>query len=142
MKQMHLLSGVLVILAIISFTSCKPSRVWATKDKDKSNQKEVYEERRNDHEERYEPRYEPAPPPRPRSYVSTPLILTPSAGFVMNRYPDGRFYHRSPQGFIYWKAYDNRFYLDRSYIHRVRYDRYEYEKWNDYYRNYNNQRRY
>jgi hypothetical protein len=133
MKQMNFYSAMLVVVALVAFTSCKPSRVWATKEKDRSTkQKDVYEDRRNDdYDDRA--RYEPAPPPPARQYyVTTPLILTPTAGFVMNRYPDGRFYHRSPQGFLYWKAYDNRFYLDRSYIHRVRYDRYEYDQWRAY----------
>lgn len=134
MKQMNFISAFLVVVvALVAFTSCKPSRVWATKERDHSSkQKEVYDDRRNDdYDDRN--RYEPAPPPPPRTYyVTTPLILSPTPGFVMNRYPDGRFYHRSPQGFIYWKAYDNRFYLDRSYIHRVRYDRYEYERWREY----------
>lgn len=138
MKQMHIFSAILAVTILFAFTSCKPSRVWATKDKDRPvKEKEVYNDRRNDdYEERG--RYETTPPTPPRQYyVNTPLILTPSAGFVMNRYPDGRFYHRSSNGFMYWKSnFDNRFYLDKSYIHRVRYDRYEYDKWREFYRSY------
>lgn len=135
MKQMHFLPAVMIIMIIVAFTSCKPSRVWATKEKQRPVKERDYEDRKDDYEDR---RYEPTPPPLPRNYSTTALILTPSAGFVMNRYPDGRYYHKSVEGFIYWKAFDNRFYLDRSYIHRVRYNSNEYEVWNSYYRSQNN----
>src|SRR5688572_22298283 len=134
MKQIHLLTAALVITSAVAFTSCKPSRVWETKDKDrkeknKDKHEEYTERRRDDYED--DRRYSDVPPPprtysSPRSYSYTPLVIAPTAGFVMNRYPDGRFYHRSPQGFLYWKAYDNRFFLDKAYIHRVRYNRDEY----------------
>ena len=134
---MHIFGLFLVVALVTAFSSCKPSRVWATKEKNQSTrQDDVYEDRRNDdHDDRG--RYETTPPPSSirQYYVSTPLILNPSPGFVMNRYPDGRFYHRSRNGFLYWKSsFDNRFYLDRSYIHRVRYDRYEYDQWREFYR--------
>ena len=116
---MRLPSLLLAIAATALFTSCKPSRVWATKDKKEKND---YKE-----EERYTP-----PPPPPRSYVSVALVISPSPGFVMNRYPDGRYYHRSPQGFLYWKGYDNRFFLDRAYLKKVRYSRSEYDQWKRY----------
>ena len=141
MKQ--ILSAALIITVAAAFTSCKPSRVWATKDKDRpSKEKDEYYERRDDRDDRRydrEDRYEPAPPPV-RSYVTTPLVISPTPGFVMNKYPDGRFYHRSPQGFLYWKANDNRFYLDRSYINKVRYNDWEYDQWRRYYSS--NSRRY
>lgn len=81
-------------------------------------------------------------PPRYRSTFS--LIIAPTPGFTMNRYPDGRYYHRSAQGYMYWQGHDNRFYLDKKYISRVRYDQREYNDWK---RNYsynvnNRQRRY
>ncbi len=62
-----------------------------------------------------------------RPYVS--LIITPSPGFIMNQYPDGRYYHRSPQGFIYLKGNDNRFFLDRRHVNSVRYSQGEYNQW-------------
>lgn len=119
MKQMRLPSLLLAVAATALFTSCKPSRVWATKDK-----KEKY-----DREERYDP---PPPPSPPRSYVSVALVITPSPGFVMNRFPDGRYYHRSPQGILYWKSYDDHFYMDRSYLHKVRYSKWDYDQWRRY----------
>ena len=119
MKRIQLLSAGLIITLAAIVTSCKPSRVWATKEKDR--------EERNDREERTV-RNNPAPPFH--SYYSpASLVISPSPGFVMNRYPDGRYYHRSPQGFLYWKGYDNRFFLDRSYLNRVSYSQWEYDQW-------------
>jgi hypothetical protein len=121
MKRMQLLSAVLIITVAATVTSCKPSRVWATNEK--KDKKEKYD--------KSEDRYTPPPPPS-RSYVSASLVISPTPGFVMNRYSDGRYYHRSPNGFLYWKGYDNRFFLDRSYLNRVRYSEWEYEQWKRY----------
>ena len=129
MKQMPLLSATLIVVMAVSVTSCKPSRVWATKDK-------------RDREEKVERSYDPPPPPAPpRYYSSIRLVISPTPGFVMNRYPDGRYYHRTPQGLLYWKGYDNRFFLDRSYLGRVNYSRWEYDEWKQYNRS-NSRRRY
>jgi hypothetical protein len=65
--------------------------------------------------------------PYPRSHFS--LIISPTPGFVMSRYPDGRYYYRSPQGYTYWRGSDNRFYIDRSHIRRGHYDQREYSDW-------------
>jgi hypothetical protein len=114
MKRTFILSAVLILTASLVFTSCHPSRVWATKKKEPRTYREQ------------------APPPPPR-YVSTvALVITPSPGFVMKQNPNGRFYHRSEQGYLYWKGVDNRFYLDRSYLNRVSYDRWEYNEWKRY----------
>ena len=83
--------------------------------------------------------YAQSRPPRYRSTFS--LIITPTPGFTMSSYPDGRYYHRTPQGFIYWKGYDNRFYLDRKYLGRVQYDQREYNEWKRFDRNYRSGRR-
>ncbi len=134
MKRMQLLSAGLIIALAATVTSCKPSRVWATKDKDRDE--------RNDRDERTV-RNTPAPPPH-SYYRSASLVISPSPGFVMNRYPDGRYFHRSPQGFLYWKGFDNRFFLDRSYLNRVSYSQWEYDEWKRYNRSTvnNNRRRY
>ena len=72
------------------------------------------------------------------------LVIQSSPGWVVNRYHDGRYYYRSPQGYVYWRGYDNRYYLDRSYMGRVHYDRRQYGDWkqghNRYYKG--NRRRY
>ena len=78
----------------------------------------------------------------PRSHASFSLIISPSSGFVMSRYHDGRYYYRSPQGYMYWRGYDNRFYLDRSYLNRVHYNQREYSEWKRYHRSYQRRRHY
>lgn len=78
------------------------------------------------------PYYSSAPP---RPLVS--LIISPSPGFTMNNHRDGRYYHRSPQGFIYWKGNDNRFFLDKKYVNRVNYSKWEYKDWKRWYENRN-----
>ena len=130
MKRTFILPAAAMLAATLVFTSCKPSRVWATKEKT-----ERYPEERRD---RY-PETPPPPAPSPRYGVS--LIISPTPGFIMSRYPDGRYYHRSPGGFMYWKGYDNRFYLDRSYLHRVSYSKWEYNEWKRYSRSANNRNR-
>jgi len=78
--------------------------------------------------------------PRYRSSIS--LIISPSPGLIMNRYSDGRYYYRSPQGMMYWRGYDNRFYLDRTYIGRVHYNRSQYNEWKHKGRKYYGRRHY
>ena len=68
----------------------------------------------------------------PRTSVS--LIISGGHGFIINRYPDGRFYYRSPQGYIYWRGYDNRYYLDRQYYNRGYNNHYQYNEWNRYWK--------
>jgi hypothetical protein len=67
--------------------------------------------------------------PYPPRQTSFSLILHSSPGMVVNRYHDGRYYHRTPQGYTYWRGNDNRYYLDRSYLNRGRYDRGQYKSW-------------
>lgn len=70
------------------------------------------------------------PPPPPRTSVS--LIINGGPGMVVNRYQDGRYYYRSPQGYTYWRGYDNRYYLDRQYVSR-NYSRHrQYNDWRRY----------
>src|SRR5688572_24326246 len=111
MRSLPLLSATLLIMAAVSITSCRPSRVYAD-NRDKRDNRD-YRDDRDDREYRDNRDYRPLPPPPPvRSYSSYSLILTPSPGFVMQRYPDGRYYHRNHAGFLYWKGNDDRFYLD------------------------------
>jgi hypothetical protein len=125
MKRTFILSTIAVMAMAITFTSCKPSRVWATKKKEPKHQRQAETYRQP----------EPPPPARYSSYAS--LIITPSPGFVMKQNPNGRFYHRNQQGFLYWKGYDNRFYLDRSLLNRVNYNKWEYSEWKRYSRSSN-----
>lgn len=81
-------------------------------------------------------------PPRPHYNTHVSLILTPNPGFTMSRNPDGRFYHRSKQGFVYWQGYDNRFYLDKAQVRKVRYSNYEYREWKRYGKSYSKRGKY
>lgn len=69
--------------------------------------------------------YQPYPAPR----TSFSLIISPRPGIVISHYPDGRYYYRSPEGYIYWRGYDNRYYLDRTYIGKAHYNQREYKEW-------------
>ena len=121
MKRMHLLSAVLIITITATITSCKPSRVWDTKEKEKK-----------DRTVRNIPAQQTSRSYNPIAIRSVSLIISPTPGFVMNRYADGRYYHRNQQGLLYWKGYDNRFFLDKSYLKRVSYSQWEYDQWKRY----------
>jgi hypothetical protein len=111
------------ILGLLA-TGCKPSRVWSTKKKENNEKETPIVNNRP-------PVAQPAPPP-PRYYNATPLLIIPTPGFVMKQDRDGRFFHRTPQGLLYWKGYDNRFYLDSYYLAQVSYRTNEYNDWNSY----------
>lgn len=70
--------------------------------------------------------------PAPRSSVS--LIISARPGLALSRDPYGRYYYRSPEGYMYWRGYDNRFYLDRQYYNRGYNDHYQYNEWNRYWK--------
>ena len=65
----------------------------------------------------------------PYGGTSGSLIISSGPGIYPERYYDGRYYYRSPEGFAYWRGHDHRYYLDRSYLGRVHYDRHEYNEW-------------
>ena len=67
--------------------------------------------------------------PYPAPGASLSLIVNPYPGIVVNRYNDGRYYYRNPQGYTYWRGYDNRYYLDRSYVGRSYYHHRDYNDW-------------
>jgi len=118
MKRTFILTTVSLFAITLFITSCGPSRVWATKEKSHRNQE---------------------PPPPSRNYASyspsVSLIISPTPGFRMSQYSDGRYYHRNQQGLLYWKGYDNRFYLDRNYLYRVSYNKWVYKEWKRYSKN-------
>ena len=121
MKQTFMLTLAAAATVAIVFSSCQPSRVWATKKKNKDDRE--YRER--------EVYRQPAPQPARYNYSSA-LIITPTAGFVLKQSPGGRYYHRSPAGYLYWKGYDNRFYIDDSHLRDLRYSKWEYDEWKRY----------
>lgn len=51
---------------------------------------------------------------------------------VVNRYGDGRYYYRNPQGMMYWRGADNRYYLDRRYVGRNDHRHRQYNDWRRY----------
>jgi hypothetical protein len=69
------------------------------------------------------------PPPPAGPGASFSLIINPYPGIAVNRYNDGRYYYRSPQGYTYWRGYDNRYYLDRSYVGRSYRSHRDYNEW-------------
>ena len=121
MKRTFILTLATVVTIAFVFSSCQPSRVWANKKKNKDDRE--YRER--------EDYRQPAPQPA-RYYSSSALIITPTPGFVMKQSPGGRYYHRSQAGYLYWKGYDNRFYIDNSHLRDLRYSRGEYDEWKRY----------
>ena len=62
-------------------------------------------------------------------YRRYPLIIIRTPDIIIGRYNDGRYYYRNPEGYMYWKGYDNRFYLDEKYLNDMRYDENEYNDW-------------
>jgi hypothetical protein len=77
-------------------------------------------------------------PPRQSSFS---LIIGSSPGMVVNRYNDGRYYYMAPNGYRYWRGYDNRYYLDRSHIRRGHYNRSQYNDWQHGHKRYYKNRR-
>jgi len=67
------------------------------------------------------------------------LIIHSNPGLTVRRYHDGRYYYRNPQGYVYWRGYDNRYYLDRSHVSKGYYHNRQYNDWRrgngKYYRN-------
>lgn len=102
MKRIRIVQAVLAMAVVVLVASCGPSR----------------------------PAYSYGPPPPPRTSVS--LIISPGPGIVGSRYSNGRYYYRSPQGYMYWRGYDNRYYLDRRYMQRSYHSHYQYRDWRRY----------
>lgn len=119
MKRTFIFSATAIFSLFLVLSSCKSSKVWETRDRTVRMQPPPQAPRH----------YSPAPA---RYTSSTSLIISPRPGFTMNQYSDGSYYHRGPQGFLYWKGQDNRFYLDKSYLNRVSYTKWEYNDWKRY----------
>lgn len=102
MKKIRIVQAAVVVLLLATMASCRSSRDYGSYP----------------------------PPPRPRTSVS--LILNAGPGIVVSRYSDGRYYYRAPNGYMYWRGYDNRYYLDRRYINRNYYSHNQYNDWRRY----------
>ena len=63
------------------------------------------------------------------AYHRYPLIVIRTPDIIIRRYNDGRYYYRNPEGYMYWKGYDDRFYLDEQYLNDNGYNEEEYNDW-------------
>ena len=75
--------------------------------------------------------------PHPSSNVGFSLIIGTPPGMAVLRHHSGAYYYRDPHGYIYWRGYGNRYYLDRRYMSRSYYGHQQYNDW----RRYHNYRR-
>lgn len=71
----------------------------------------------------FRPYYHPGP------QANFSLIINPSPAYVVHRSPDGRYYYRLPNGYTYWRGYDQRYYLDRRYMSKKYYQHGQYRDW-------------
>ncbi len=120
MKRTFILSSVTFVLAAVILSSCGHSRVWANKEK------------RNDDPPPVSRQRGPSGPSYANNLAGAPLIITPHPGFTMARHANGQYVHRGPQGMLYWKGFDNRFYLDKNQVERSRYSKFELKEWKRY----------
>lgn len=102
MKRIRIVQAVVLLALVVAMTSCGTNRHYES--------------------------YPPPPPPRP----SVSLIISNGPGMMISRYPDGRYYYRGPNGYVYWRGYDNRYYLDRRYVTRNYYHHNQYRDWKRY----------
>ncbi|HLG41137.1 MAG TPA: hypothetical protein VI461_15755 [Chitinophagaceae bacterium] len=66
--------------------------------------------------------------PYSSSGVGFSLIVNPAPGLIV-RVSNGRYYYRDHRGYIYWRGYGNRYYLDRRYMSRSYYHHHQYNDW-------------
>jgi len=74
------------------------------------------------------------------AYHRYPLVVIRTPDIIIRRYNDGRYYYRNPEGYMYWKGYDDRFYLDEQYLNDNGYNENEYNDWKYKGRNNNDQK--
>ena len=58
-----------------------------------------------------------------------PLIIKKTRDMVVERDRNGRLFYRHPEGIVYWKGLDERYYLDERYLSYARYTDKEYKDW-------------
>jgi hypothetical protein len=63
--------------------------------------------------------------------VVYPLIIVRTPSILIYTFSDGRHYYKNDEGMIYWLGKDDRFYLDDSYISKVKYDDKDYKEWKE-----------
>jgi len=58
-----------------------------------------------------------------------PLVIVYAPGIVINKYSDGRYYYRNTAGYMYWKGYDGRYYIDEKHLKGMEYEASDYDDW-------------
>jgi len=58
-----------------------------------------------------------------------PLIIKKTRDMAIERDRNGRLFYRHPEGIVYWKGLDERYYLDERYLSYARYTDKEYKDW-------------
>jgi hypothetical protein len=104
MKRIRIIQAVIILSVAAVITSCAPSRDYGVR------------------------RYPP------RAHADFSLVIGSSPGLMVLRHPGGRYYYRDPHGYIYWRGYGNRYYLDRRYMNRSYYNHRQYHDWKRYHR--------
>jgi len=74
-------------------------------------------------------RYERYPNNNVNTSRSFPLIIRKTRDMVIERDRNGRLFYRHPEGVVYWKGQDERYYLDERYLSYARYTDKEYKDW-------------
>jgi hypothetical protein len=58
-----------------------------------------------------------------------PLVIVHTTNIVINKYSDGRYYYRNAAGYMYWKGYDGRYYIDEKHLKGMEYEASDYDDW-------------
>jgi hypothetical protein len=70
-----------------------------------------------------------APGQRKKNQNRYPLVIVHTPGIVIKKYSDGRYYYKNGAGYMYWKGYDGRYYLDEKHLKGMEYGPAEYDEW-------------
>ena len=70
-----------------------------------------------------------APGQRKKYANRQPLVIVYSPAIVISQHTDGRHYYRNTAGYIYWKGYDGRYYIDEKHLKGMEYEASEYDDW-------------
>jgi hypothetical protein len=72
----------------------------------------------------------PYAPGQRKKYANRyPLVIVYTPGIVISQHSDGRHYYRNTAGYIYWKGYDGRYYIDEKHLKGIDYEVSEYDDW-------------
>lgn len=72
----------------------------------------------------------PYAPGQRKKYANRyPLVIVYTPAIVISQHADGRHYYRNTAGYIYWKGYDGRYYIDEKHLKGMDYEVSEYDDW-------------